>query len=45
MATLRPPDLAALEQGKYVPSVELAFRIARAFQVAVEGVFQFGGNQ
>ena len=31
----------ALEQGKYVPSIELAFRIARAFGVKLEDVFQY----
>jgi putative transcriptional regulator len=30
----------ALEQGKYYPSLELAFLIARTFEVAVEDVFQ-----
>jgi len=33
--------IIALEQGKYVPSVELAFRIARAFGVKLEEVFQY----
>jgi putative transcriptional regulator len=33
--------IIALEQGKYVPSVELAFRIARAFGVTLEEVFQY----
>ncbi|MFC1967152.1 helix-turn-helix transcriptional regulator [Chloroflexota bacterium] len=33
--------IIALEQGKYVPSIELAFRIAGAFGVSLEGVFQF----
>ena len=33
----------ALEQGKYVPSLELAFRIAKAFGVPLEDVFQHGG--
>ncbi len=33
--------IIALEQGKYVPSVELAFRIARAFKVSLEEVFQY----
>ena len=31
----------ALEQGKYVPSIELAFKIARAFNVNLEDVFQY----
>jgi putative transcriptional regulator len=33
--------IIALEQGKYVPSVELAFRIAKAFVVSLEEVFQY----
>jgi putative transcriptional regulator len=33
--------IIALEQGKYVPSIELAFRIARAFRVKLEEVFQY----
>ncbi|EIL93810.1 helix-turn-helix transcriptional regulator [Rhodanobacter spathiphylli] len=31
----------ALEAGKYAPSLELAFRIARVFGVGVEDVFQW----
>jgi len=33
--------IIALEQGKYVPSITLAFQIARAFRVALEEVFQY----
>ena len=33
--------IIALEAGKYVPSLGLAFRIARVFGVAVEDVFQY----
>jgi putative transcriptional regulator len=33
--------IIALEQGKYVPSIELAFKIARALGVALEEVFQY----
>ncbi len=33
--------IIALEQGKYVPSIELAFRIARAFGASLEEVFQY----
>ena len=33
--------IIALEQGKYVPSLGLAFRIARAFGAKVEDVFQY----
>ena len=35
--------IIALEQGKYVPSVTLAFRLARAFGTTVENVFQYEG--
>jgi len=30
----------ALEKGKYFPSLELAFRIAKTFEVPLEEVFQ-----
>jgi len=33
--------IIALEAGKYVPSLELAFRIARTFGVTLEEVFQY----
>ena len=33
--------IIALEQGKYVPSIELAFRIAKTFGVTLEEVFQY----
>ena len=33
--------IIALEAGKYAPSLSLAFRIARAFGVMVEDVFQY----
>lgn len=33
--------IIALEAGRYAPSLELAFRIARAFSVGVEDVFQW----
>jgi len=35
--------IIALEQGKYVPSITLAFQIAKAFKVTVEDVFQHEG--
>ncbi|MBN2186897.1 MAG: helix-turn-helix transcriptional regulator [Dehalococcoidia bacterium] len=37
--------IIAIEQGKYAPSLELAFRIARAFEVNVEGFFQYEENK
>ena len=33
--------IIAIEAGKYAPSLELAFRIAREFDVDFEEVFQF----
>jgi len=33
--------IGALEQGGYVPSLVLAFRVARAFGVGLEDVFEF----
>jgi putative transcriptional regulator len=33
--------IIALEAGKYFPSLLLAFRLARAFRVSVEEVFQY----
>ena len=35
--------ILALEAGRYAPSLELAFRIARAFGVGVEDVFRWEG--
>ena len=33
--------LIAIEQGKYSPTLELAFRIARVFRVPLDQVFQY----
>ncbi len=33
--------IIAIEQGKYVPSLELAFKIAWAFGVKLEEVFKY----
>lgn len=33
--------IIALEAGKYAPSLELAFRIARTFNVGIEEVFRW----
>ncbi len=33
--------IIAIEQGKYSPSLEMAFRIARIFDVPLEQVFQY----
>jgi putative transcriptional regulator len=34
--------ILAIEKGKYVPSLDLAFKIARHFQVNIEEVFAYG---
>ena len=36
--------IIAIESGKYAPSLPLAFRIARAFGLGVEEVFEYGGS-
>lgn len=33
--------IIALEQGKYVPSLSLAFKIARAFGAMIEELFEY----
>ncbi len=33
--------LIAIEQGKYSPSLELAFQIARVFGIGLDDVFQY----
>jgi putative transcriptional regulator len=33
----------AIEQGKYSPSLEVAFKIAVAFEVGIEKVFRYKG--
>jgi putative transcriptional regulator len=35
--------VAAIEQNKYSPSLEAAFRIAQVFGQPLEAVFQWGG--
>ncbi|WP_437296665.1 helix-turn-helix transcriptional regulator [Sorangium sp. So ce426] len=36
--------IVAVEQGRYSPSLEVAFRIAAAFGVPLEHVFQWKGD-
>ncbi|WP_433533278.1 helix-turn-helix transcriptional regulator [Micromonospora sp. CA-263727] len=33
--------IIAIEQGRYSPSLEVAFQIARVFDVPLDGVFQY----
>ena len=37
--------IIAIEQGRYSPSLEMAFRIARAFNVPLDEVFQYPDSQ
>ena len=39
LAGVTRQTIIAIEGGKYSPSLELAFRLARAFHVGVEEVF------
>jgi len=33
--------IIAIEQGRFTPSLETAFRIARAFRVSLEEIFEY----
>jgi putative transcriptional regulator len=35
----------AIEQGRYSPSLEMAFQIARVFKVPLDQVFQYPGGE
>lgn len=37
--------IIAIEQGRYSPSLEMAFKIARAFNVPLDDVFQYPETQ
>ena len=37
--------IIAIEQGRYSPTLELAFRIARVFRVPLDEVFQYPEDQ
>lgn len=37
--------IIAIEQGRYSPSLEMAFQIARVFKVPLEDVFQYPDPQ
>ena len=37
--------IIAIEQGKYSPTLEMAFRIARVFRVPLDEVFQYSDEQ
>ena len=37
--------IIAIEQGRYSPSLEMAFQIAQVFGVRLEDVFQYEGDQ
>jgi putative transcriptional regulator len=35
----------AIEKGKYNPSLELAFKLAKLFDVKIEELFSYGGEE
>ena len=37
--------IIAIEQGRYSPTLEMAFKIARAFNVPLDDVFQYPGGE
>jgi len=37
--------IIAIEQGRYSPSLEMAFQIARAFNVSLDDVFQYPDSE
>jgi len=37
--------IIAIEQGRYSPSLEMAFQIARVFNVSLDAVFQYGESE
>ncbi|MCE7003933.1 helix-turn-helix transcriptional regulator [Kibdelosporangium philippinense] len=37
--------IIAIEQGRYSPSLEMAFQIARVFKAALDDVFQYPGDE
>jgi len=37
--------IIAIEQGRYSPSLEMAFQIARVFNVPLDDVFQYPGSE
>jgi putative transcriptional regulator len=41
LAACTRQTIVALEQGKYLPSLALAFRIAKVFGVRLEDVFEY----
>lgn len=36
--------IIAIEQGRYSPSLEMAFQIAKVFDVAIDSVFQYDNS-
>jgi putative transcriptional regulator len=37
--------IIAIEQGRYSPTLEMAFRIARVFRVPLDAVFQYADDE
>ena len=45
LAGVTRQTIIAMEQGKYAPSLPLAFRIARALGVKIEDVFEYTDDE
>lgn len=37
--------ISSLENGKYNPSIQLAFKLAKIFNVSIESIFIFEGDE
>jgi putative transcriptional regulator len=37
--------IVAIEKGKYSPSLELAFKLSRVFNVKIEDIFTYGNEE
>ena len=44
LAGVTRQTIISLENGRYNPSLELAFKLARIFRCPIEDLFLFGGN-
>jgi putative transcriptional regulator len=42
---VKPTRVIAVEQGRYSPSLEMAFQIARGFNVGMDDVLQYSDGQ
>ncbi len=45
MVSVRRETIVFLEQGKYNPSLQLAYNISQVFKIAIEEIFIFEDNE